>query len=46
MQSGYEIAFGVFSALGGTMFFLAIPATHLVGRWVYADYKLWQPLEG
>ena len=41
IQNGYHAAFGVCSALGGGLFFLTIPATHLGGRWLYSDFKFW-----
>ena len=40
------MAFGALATLGGTAIFMTIPATHLAGRWVYSDYKLFQPLQG
>lgn len=40
------MAFAVLATLGGTAIFMTIPATHLAGRWVYSDYKLFQPLQG
>ena len=42
------IAYGALIALGGLMFVLAIPATHILGKYLYGDeaYRFYQPFKG
>mmetsp|Transcript_7413 Transcript_7413/g.11898 ORF Transcript_7413/g.11898 Transcript_7413/m.11898 type:complete len:832 (+) Transcript_7413:2044-4539(+) len=43
---GSKVGFGVLSAIGGASVFLAIPATHWIGRYLHKGYRLFQPFQG